>query len=392
MPPPRTLRVALTLGATQTLGWGSTYYLPAILAQPMAADLGVPSSWAFGAFSAALVVSAVLGPAAGRWIDRAGGRGALASSSLIFAAGLVALGAAEGPLAMALGWLILGVGMSCGLYEAAFAALARFYGAEARRPITGVTLIAGFASTVCWPISAFIEAEAGWRAACFFWAGAHLLAGLPLNLSLPRATPAADAPSSPAATAGQPARKRIRIEPRLALMAWAFAATWMVSTAMATHLPALLMIAGAAPAAAIAAAALVGPAQVAARLAEFALLRRAHPLTSSRLACLAHPVGAVALAVFGGPAAAAFALLHGAGNGVMTIAKGTLPLAVFGPADYGARQGWLSAPARFGQAVAPLAFAVLLDVFGVGVLTITAALMLSALGALMLLRLTASDA
>jgi MFS family permease len=388
MPSPRTLRVALTLGATQTLGWGSTYYLPAILAQPMAANLGVPASWAFGAFSAALVVSAVLGPAAGRWIDRAGGRGALAASSLIFAAGLAALGAANGPFAMAAGWLILGVGMSCGLYEAAFAALARFYGAEARRPITGVTLIAGFASTVCWPISAYIEAEAGWRAACFFWAGAHLLVGLPLNLSLPRAAPAPAPPPTPSAS---PRRAGVRLEPRLVLMAWAFAATWMVSTAMATHLPTLLMIAGAAPAAAIAAASLVGPAQVAARFAEFALLRRAHPLTSSRLACLAHPLGAGALWVLGGPAAAAFALLHGAGNGVMTIAKGTLPLAVFGPADYGARQGWLSAPARFGQAAAPLTFAVALDAFGLGVVAITAALMLSALAALMVLRLTASD-
>jgi hypothetical protein len=117
----------------------------------------------------------------------------------------------------------------------------------------------------------------------------------------------------------------------MVLLAFVFSAAWFVTGAMAAHLPRLLEAAGATPTAAVAAAALVGPAQVAARVAEFGLLRKAHPLVSARLACIAHPIGAAALFFVGAPAAAAFALLHGAGNGVLTIVKGTLPLAIFGP-------------------------------------------------------------
>src|SRR6185437_15655253 len=146
-----------------------------------------------------------------------------------------------------------------------------------------------------------------------------------------------------------------------AILAFVFAAAWFVTGAMAAHLPRLLQSAGATPAAAIAAAALVGPAQVAARLLEFGLLRRLHPLSSARLAATLHPLGAALLTVAGAPAAIGFALLHGAGNGMLTIAKGTLPLALFGPGGYGLRNGILSAPARVAQAAAPLLFGLLLD-------------------------------
>ena len=142
----------------------------------------------------------------------------------------------------------------------------------------------------------------------------------------------------------------------LALLGFVFAATWFNSTAMAAHLPGLLREAGASTAVAIAAGALIGPAQVAARLLEFGLLRRVHPLVSTRLAAAAHPAAAVALLTFGGPAAYVFAVLHGAGNGILTIAKGTLPLALFGASGYGRRIGWLNAPARILQAAAPLIF------------------------------------
>ncbi|MFN3615421.1 MAG: MFS transporter, partial [Rubrimonas sp.] len=131
---------------------------------------------------------------------------------------------------------------------------------------------------------------------------------------------------------------------------------------------------------------LVGPAQVGARLLEFGLMRRAHPLLSARLAASAHPAAAALLLGLGAPGAAAFALLHGGGNGIMTIAKGTLPLAVFGPAGYGARQGWLAAPARFGQAAAPFLFALALDAWGPGALWLTAGLMALAATALLALR------
>ena len=172
----------------------------------------------------------------------------------------------------------------------------------------------------------------------------------------------------------------------MALLAFVFAATWFISTAMAAHLPGLLQVAGVSTATALAAGGLIGPAQVAARLLEYGLLRRMHPLVSARLAAAAHPVAAVGLFALGGPAALVFAVLHGAGNGILTIAKGTLPLALFGPSGYGARLGWLNAPARVLQAAAPLVFGAALATWGLGALWITAAIGLAATAALFLLR------
>jgi MFS family permease len=381
--PPGATRVVVALGAAQTIAWGSSYYLPAILAAPMAASFDISPAWVFGAFSAALVLTAVLGPAVGRAIDTRGGRPVLALSNLVLAAGLVGLGLAQEAVGMTLAWLVLGLGMALGLYDSAFAALAGLYGRAARGPITGITLIAGFASTVAWPLSLAMVDGFGWRGACFGWAALNLLVGLPLNrLLVPPAPPPERAPAATEPTGGPP-------PPRLAmpLLAYVFAACWFVSSAMAAHMPSVLQAVGLSAAAAVAAGALIGPSQVAARLAEFGLLRRFHPLLSTRIATLGHPLGAVALALFGAPAAVVFVILHGMGNGLLTIAKGTLPLAVFGPLGYGARQGIISAPARVLSALAPAGFGFLLEAAGVGVaLAVTSALTLSACVALLFLR------
>src|SRR3954471_21580882 len=176
----RTVVVA-ALGTAQTLAWASSYYLPAILADPIAQGTGVSRTVVFGLFSGALLLSAVFGPAVGRAIDQRGGRGVLALSNLVLAAGLVMLGIAQGIFTLALAWAVLGVGMAIGLYDPAFATLTGLYGRAARGPITGITLIAGFASTVGWPLSAFLDGHFGWRGACLIWAGLHLVMGLPLN-------------------------------------------------------------------------------------------------------------------------------------------------------------------------------------------------------------------
>src|SRR5262249_52853663 len=140
--------VVAALGLSQTLAWASSYYLPAILADPMAADIGVSRALVFGAFSGSLLIAAVVGPAVGRAIDRRGGRGVLVWSNLVLAAGLCALAVSPGPIWFLAAWAVLGLGMALGLYDSAFAALTAIYGREARGPITGITLIAGFASTV----------------------------------------------------------------------------------------------------------------------------------------------------------------------------------------------------------------------------------------------------
>ncbi|MGQ0652299.1 MAG: MFS transporter [Betaproteobacteria bacterium] len=374
-------RVIIALGTAQTFAWGSTYYLPAILANPMAAELGVGTPTVFVAFSLGLLLSAFIGPGSGRLIDLHGGHRVLPASNLLIAAGLAMLGSSTGALTLTASWLVIGAGMSAGLYEAAFSTLARIFGASARRAITGITLIAGFASTVCWPLSGWMDSAFGWRATCYVWAAVQLFVCLPINVMLPR-TRAAEhaAPKEPVAAGGGPRHAWL-----MAAMAFVFAGTWFSSTAMAAHLPRLLQEAGATHAGAIAAGALIGPAQVAARLVEASLMRHFSPLASARVATLAHPLAAGGLVAFGAPATTFFALTHGAGNGVMTIANGTLPLYLLGAGGYGFRQGLMMAPARFVQAASPFIFDLALSRYGTGALALTAGFALCSFVVLLLI-------
>jgi MFS family permease len=376
----RQLPIILALGTTQTLAWASSYYLPAILADPIGRDLGVSSNWIFAAFSASLVISALLGPRVGRQIDLVGGRQVLSISNLTLAAGLALLGATHSIPLLVVAWLLLGVGMGLGLYDAAFAALGRIYGGAARGAITGITLMGGFASTVGWPLSTWGLDSIGWRNTCFAWAAAHILIGLPINFFM---LPAVKGAKAAVATAIKP---RIPIDRTMVLLAFTFAAAWTVTGAMAAHMPRILEAAGATTVQAVAAGALFGPAQVVARIIEASFLSRYHPLLSTRLACLTHPIGAAILALVGGAASSAFAIFFGLGNGILTIARGTLPLAIFGPLNYGYRLGIIGAPARMAQAAAPLVFGLLIDTMGSRVLIVSSALSLSALVALSLLR------
>ncbi len=405
----RTTGTVVALGLAQTLAWASSFYLPAVLAAPIARELGVAVPTVFGAFSGALLIGALVGPAAGRHIDRVGGRGLLMTTNLLFALGLVLLAHARSLPELGVAWALLGVAMGAGLYDTAFATLVRLYGAASRNPITGITLIAGFASTVGWPLTAAMSEAWTWRGACAGWAVLHLVLGLPLNATLPRAASAlarmpapapvaeaagaagaggpAGAGADPAAAGPAPAPAPLASSPPFAdgpppwrsllLLGIVFTATRFVGTAIGAHLPALLMALGATLATAVAVGALVGPAQVAGRLLEFGVLRRVHPLLSARLAALAHPVGALALLLAGLPAAVPFALLHGAGNGMLTIAKGTLPLVLFGPQGYGARQGWLSAPGMLLQALAPWLFGLALAQSATTALLLSGALTLT---------------
>ncbi len=378
--PARQLPVIVALGTTQTLAWASSYYLPAILADPIGRDLGVSSNWIFAAFSASLVISAILGPRIGRQIDLLGGRPVLCTSNLTLAAGLALLGVTNSIPMLAAAWLLLGIGMGLGLYDAAFAALGRIYGNAARRSITGITLFAGFASTVGWPLTALGLESIGWRNTCLAWAAAHILIGLPINFFM---LPAVGVAKAAAAKSIKPT---IPIDRTMVLLAFTFAAAWSVTGAMAAHMPRILEAGGATTVQAVAAGALFGPAQVVARVIEASFLVRYHPLLSARLACLTHPIGVAIFAAAGGAASSAFAIFYGLGNGILTIARGTLPLAIFGPKDYGYRLGLVGAPARIAQAAAPLAFGLLIDVMGSRVLIVSSALSLSALLALTLLR------
>jgi MFS family permease len=209
------------LGATQTVAWASSYYMPAILGAPIARALHLPTSIFFGLFSGALLLSAVVGPSVGRLIDRHGGRDLLAASNLVIAAGLLILAAAHSIAGLVIAWTVLGVGIGMGLYDPAFATLTRLYGRDARSSITGITLIAGFASTIGWPLSALFLDEFGWRAACLVWAGLNMLLAAPVNwLAIPRHGVPAALPQATTETAAAP-------PPRAAMpiLAFFFAAT-----------------------------------------------------------------------------------------------------------------------------------------------------------------------
>jgi predicted MFS family arabinose efflux permease len=375
------LGVVLALGTTQTIAWASSYYLPAILAAPIARELDVTQTLVFGALSGALVISGILGPRVGHTIDRVGGRGMLAVSNGVLALGLGLLSLAAGPWLLFAAWIVIGVGMGMGLYEAAFATLTRIYGMAARRPITGITLIAGFASTVGWPLTAWLETRYGWRVTCQCWALIHLLLALPLNLTLPRAT--SPVPLGETAIAPRTARENSLITMALA---YVFAATAFVSSGISALLPTMLTQFGATPATALLAGALIGPAQVAARLLEAGWLSRYHPLISARLATLMNPLGVLALLIGGPVVAPLFAVLYGAGNGILTIARGTLPLALFGPEGFGKRVGLLSLPARATGAIAPLAIGLMTQYLGTGALWFCGFASLSAFAVLLSLK------
>jgi predicted MFS family arabinose efflux permease len=395
MAEPSRNRVVVMVGLAQTLAWASSFYLPAILAQPMAADLRLAPSTLYALLSMALLVSAVASPWAGRRIDRHGGRPVLLAATLLFAAGLVLLALAQGMVSLVLAWLVLGLAMGTGLYDAAFATLVHLYGRNARTAITGITLLAGFASTVGWPLSSLMQAQMGWRGTCLGWAALHLLLALPLYAAVPRrpAPPSGASPvQAPASSTAKPdgstalskpgARRRMAL-----LLALLFTLMGFVSTSVATHLPALLQASGLTLATAVAVAALAGPAQVTSRLCEITWLRRLSPLVTARLAALGHPVATLVLLALGPVAALPFVLIHGLGNGLLTIVRGTLPLAIFGAAGYGARQGWIALPGRIVGALSPWLFGLALQSWGVNALWLSALVGLAAFALLLALRL-----
>jgi len=364
--------ISATVGTTQALAWASSFFLPAVVAVPIARDLGLTPEWIYAGLSVGLGVAALLGPLAGRVIDAEGGRPVLCGSNAVFALGLILVALSRGPVSLMLAWLVIGIAMAGGLYEAAFAALTRLYGYAARGAITGVTLIAGFSSTVGWPTTAFLEHRFGWRGACCAWAALHLMLGLPLNawaLRHGKATPPAVPTRGPAGS--EEASTSQRGGRALGLM---FTASGMVTIGLATNLPGLFVALGAAPVAAIAAASLLGPAQVVARGLEFTARRHINPLSSSRIAVIAHPLAALTVAIGGAPVIAIFAIVHGAGSGMLTISRGTLPLALFGPHGFGARIGRITAPARIGQAIAPFLFGVAINRFGEATLLLSCTL------------------
>jgi predicted MFS family arabinose efflux permease len=362
-------RVVITaLGITQILAWGSSYYLPAVLAKPIAADTGWPLSLVVGGLSLGLLAAGLVAPRVGRTIDRLGGRPVLAFSSVLIASGQVTLALAHTLPIYFLAWLVMGVGMGAGLYDAAFSTLGRLYGEGARRAITSLTLWGGFASTVCWPLSAYLVETLGWRGACLVYASLQVCVSLPIHLLLmPRVPPAARSPE-----ASQ--RERTPVDPQrrraLLLLGSILVLGAMISSVVSVHLLTVLQARGLDLATAVALGAMVGPSQVASRVIEMTVGVRFHPIWTM-LTALGLIAAGLLLLWTGIPVPGAALVLYGLGNGIYSIARGTLPLALFGRDGYATLMGRLAMPALLASALSPSLGAFLLDVGGPGLMIAT---------------------
>ena len=391
----RVYRTVTVVGAAQVISHAGAYYLPAVMAVPASIELSISSATVYAGLSLALAVSGLAGPTAGKLVDRFGGRPVLIASNLLLAAGLSLLALVQGLGLLLLAYAVLGLGMATGMFEVAFAAIVRIFGKKSHNALVGVTMVAGFASVAGWTISVFVEARYGWRGVCWFWAAMNVLVALPLNMFIPRASDNVDT-AAPAETHNQTAQPSAVVhDPKrekyiTVLLAFVFASSGFISMGMMSHLPRLLEGVGVPLAIAFSIGALVGPAQITGRILDFTFLRRLHPLIGTRIAAVAHPLGIAVLVVLGAPFAALFVILHGLGNGILIIARGTLPLALFGPQGFGRRQGWLTMPAKFAQAIAPFTFGLALTQWGTGVLWLTFGLAMCSFAALCLIAIKPS--
>jgi MFS family permease len=407
------------LACTQIMSWGALYYAIAILAPEIQRELGWSGAAVVGAFSWSLLVSGLAATPVGVQLDRHGGRWVMGAGSLLCAVGFAALSRVHTLPGYFIAWTVLGLAMSMTMYEAAFATINREFGMRSRQAISTLTLFGGFASTVSWPLTQYLDGMIGWRDTCLIYAAAHLAICLPLHLLLPAghrlpprapdaaaqppaeeaaapATPsteaaavAARAPTEDAAVAAQPPAGDLAVapgarpapptharpsvsgaphehslaeairHPAFWKLAFAFSANSFIFSAMSVHLIPLLQQYGHTAALAVWLAALVGPMQVAGRIGEMTLGRNALPRTVGKLTFGALPAALLALLLFGAHAwaAALFCVLYGMSNGVLTIVRGTIPQTMFGRRNYGAISGALAGPALISRAAGPLAVA-----------------------------------
>ena len=355
-------RAVPVLGVTQIISWGSIFYTPVLIVPLIAAERDWSMSFAMGGFSVALLAAGLVAPYVGRSIDRFGGQVTMTVGSLIGALGLVLIGYANHPIAYYAVWVVLGVAMSANLYDSAFATLGRIFGAGARRPITALTLAGGFASTVGWPTTHFLIEAVGWRGTYLVYALLLACISAPLHaFALPRERYEADTAKK------ADGKAPVKILPPhglpFILVASAFAAYAFVPSGLSAHLLAIFARSGIDAGTVVWIGALFGPAQVGARLIEFSFGRNLHPLWVIRFALSVLLCAFVMIAVLGisVPVAAAFALLFGGANGLVTITRGAVPLSLFGASGYGRLMGRLAGPFLVMQAAAPLVMAFVVE-------------------------------
>ncbi len=355
-------RAVPVLGVTQILSWGSIFYTPVLIVPLIAAERSWSMAFTMGGFSVGLLTAGLVSPLVGRSIDRFGGHVTMTFGSLIGALGLLLIVHATHPIAYYAVWMVLGVAMAANLYDSAFATLGRIFGAAARRPITALTLAGGFASTVSWPVTYLLIESVGWRGAYLVYAALLACISAPLHaLALPRSRAGIEVPKQGETKA--PAKVLPPTGLAFVLVASAFATYAFVPSGLSAHLLAIFARNGIDAGTVVVIGALFGPAQVGARLIEFSFGRDVHPLWVARGALATLLCAFVMLFVLGvsAPVAAAFALMFGGANGLVTITRGAVPLTLFGASGYGRLIGRLAGPFLLVQAAAPLVMAFVVD-------------------------------
>ena len=351
-------RAVPVLGATQILAWGAIFYPPVLMLPLIAQARGFSLTFAMGGFSAGLLAAGFVSPTVGGLIDRYGGHRVMPFGSLAGAVGLVALTYAANPVTYFAVWIVLGIAMAGSLYDPAFATLGRIFGARARQPITVLTLAGGFASTVSWPVTYALLTPLGWQGTYLFYAALLAFVAAPLHaFALPRMRASTDIVPTDSAVPAPPVRPASGIA--FLLLVAAFSAYAFIPSGLSAHLLAILKRAGIDAGTAVFVGTLFGPSQVAARLCEFIFARNIHPLSMVRFAVALLVLAFALLWLFGlsAPVAIMFSMMFGAANGLVTIARGAVPLALFGPAGYGRIVGRIARPALIVTAIAPVTVA-----------------------------------
>ncbi|SEG80448.1 MFS transporter [Bosea lathyri] len=384
----------VALGITQVVGYGTLYYAFTVLAPRMTASFGWAPEWTYGGFALGLLVGGAVAPFTGRLIDRWGTRMVMTIGSLLAGLSLLALAEARGLASYCAAMIAIQAVSTMVFYDAAFAALTQARGKSARRAISQLTLIGGFASTLYWPLTTTLLGSLDWRDVYRIYALSHVLICVPLHLLLlpgrvkrevEAAVPGAPQTAHPPAAAYLVGSERRRA---FMLLAFAFSLQGFVISAMSVHLLTMLQGLGLSAAVAVGIGAIIGPSQVAGRLVEMLFGAALSPMTTAWLAASLMPLGFVLLLIGGMTATLAglFAIAYGISMGLSSIVRGTVPLQLFGPVGFGAMMGKLSAPGLAVKAAAPLAFAMLIERAGLTPATLLL-VVLSALAAVALFML-----
>ena len=355
-------RAVPVLGVTQILSWGTIFYTPVLMVPLVAAERHWSISFTMGGFSVGLLIAGLGSPFVGRSIDRFGGHVVMTIGSLIGGLGLFLIVYAAHPIAYYAVWMMLGIAMAANLYDSAFATLGRIFGIGARRPITALTLAGGFASTVSWPATHYLIDRVGWQGTYLIYAALLVCIAAPLHAAaLPRSRHEANVPVQSGSAA--PVKVLPPYGLPFILVASAFASYAFVPSGLSAHLLAIFARTGIDAGTVVWIGALFGPAQVGARLIEFAFGRNLHPLWVARFALSSLLCAFVMLAFLGVSigTAAAFALMFGGANGLVTITRGAVPLALFGASSYGHLIGRLAGPFLLVQSAAPLVMAFVIE-------------------------------